>query len=242
MALLKPDWPAPSQVSALSTTRDRGYSSAPFNQFNLATHVNDQLDSVKKNRQLLIEQANLPEPPRWLVQTHSNHVVHSNEHHEDIEADACFTNQVGHVCAIMTADCLPILVCNQQGTEVAAIHAGWRGLANNIIEQTINQFTTDRSELMIWLGPAIGPNMFEVGQDVYDAFTQRDSRAKSAFVITDKTHYLANIYQLARQQLTDLGINNIHGGDRCTVTEKDDFFSFRRDGKTGRMASVIWLN
>ncbi len=242
MAIFTPDWPLPNSVSAVSTTRNLGYSKAPYHQFNLATHVDDDSDSVKKNRQLLIEQANLPEAPRWLTQPHSDKVIHSNDWHSSIEADACFTDQANHVCVIMTADCLPLLVCNQQGTEVAAIHAGWRGLANGIIANTLSKFSDKPTELLVWLGPAIGPKAFEVGQDVFDIFTQRDPQSALAFESTEADHYLADIYLLAKQQLSEFAITQVYGGDRCTFNEPDRFFSYRRDGETGRMASMIWLN
>jgi hypothetical protein len=242
MAIYTPDWPIPSSVSAISTTRELGYSHAPFHQFNLATHVNDEYDSVQKNRQLLIEQASLPESPRWLIQTHSNSSIQSDNWHENIEGDACYSNQPNHVCVIMTADCLPLLICNRKGTEVAAIHAGWRGLANGIIANTLNKFSDKPTELLVWLGPAIGPKAFEVGQDVFDIFTQRDPQSALAFEPTDADHYLADIYLLAKQQLSEFGITEVYGGERCTFNEPDRFFSYRRDGETGRMASMIWLN
>ena len=242
MTIFTPDWPLPPSVSALSTTRKTGYSLAPFDQFNLATHVDDDVDSVQKNRQLLIDQAALTEPPRWLTQTHSNNVIHTKDWHTDIEADACFTDQPNQVCVVMTADCLPLLVCNSQGTEVAAIHAGWRGLANNIIGETVKKFSGDTAELLVWLGPAIGPKAFEVGEDVFNVFTEQNQQAKSAFSPIKNNHYLADIYQLAKQQLIALGIKHIFGGDRCTFNEESAFFSYRRDGQTGRMASMIWLN
>jgi hypothetical protein len=242
MAIFTPDWPIPSTVSAISTTREQGYSPTPFDQFNLATHVNDEYDYVHKNRQLLITQASLPEPPRWLNQTHTNHVLQSDSWYENVEGDACFSNQPNHVCVIMTADCLPLLVCNRKGTEVAAIHAGWRGLANDIIANTLTKFSDKPSDLLVWLGPAIGPKAFEVGQDVFDIFTRHDHQSAIAFHPTDTNHYLADIYLLAKQQLAKLGVTQIFGGDRCTFNEPDTFFSYRRDGETGRMASMIWLN
>jgi hypothetical protein len=242
MAIFTPDWPIPSSVSAISTTRELGYSHAPFHEFNLATHVNDDYDCVHQNRQLLIEQASLPEPPRWLTQTHSNIVIHSDNWFENIEGDACFSNQPNQVCVVMTADCLPLLICNNKGTEVAAVHAGWRGLANDIIANTLQQFSAPPKELLVWLGPAIGPKAFEVGQDVFDIFTQRDPQSTLAFESTNVDHYLADIYLLAKQQLSKLGVTQIFGGDRCTFQDSNSFFSYRRDGETGRMASMIWLN
>jgi len=242
MAIFQPDWPVPDSVSARSTTRTAGHSSAPFDSFNLASHVGDGIDNVAKNRAALVQLGQLPRTPNWLSQTHSNKVIHTKDWHADIEADACYSDCINDVCIIMTADCLPLLICDIDGREVAAIHAGWRGLANNIIEQTVSRFKSDNKNLLVWLGPAIGPDAFEVGQDVFDRFTERDPQAKSAFKATSDIHFLADIYQLARQQLYQLGIENIFGGQRCTLNEPSDFFSFRRDGQTGRMASMIWLN
>lgn len=240
-SIIIPDWPAPANIRALSTTRQGGVSQSPFDSFNLGGHVSDERHSVDQNRAQLTIQAQLPEPPRWLNQVHGHHVINSQDWQLDIKADAIFSHQKEHVCTIMTADCLPILLCNQQGDTVAAIHAGWRSLAAGIIEQTIRFFQCDPHSIMAWLGPAIGPKQFEVGHDVYDIFCSHFPQAAQAFEATDGSHYLCDIYHLAKQRLIEHGVTAIYGGDLCTVSDKQRFFSYRRDGKTGRMASMIWI-
>jgi len=241
--LITPNWPAPKTIHAVTTTRGGGVSQAPFESFNLAAHVGDQDDSVIQNRQLLQTNLSLPNKPCWLGQVHSTNVIELNENppKNTLETDASFTTTPQVVCTVMSGDCLPVLVCNQTGTCVAAIHAGWRGLAAGVIEAAINRMPCDPATLLVWLGPAIGPNKFEVGQDVKDRFMQFSSEAKSAFVPHQEQHYLANIYLLAKQRLEKLGINQIYGGEHCTFTEEDLFFSHRRDKQTGRMASLIWV-
>lgn len=236
-----PDWPAPEHVKALTTTRVGGVSTGPYDSFNLGDHVGDNSLHVNQNRTSLLKQAELPEPPRWLSQNHGCRVVDSSQWVIGDQADAIVSHTPNHVCPILTADCLPILLCNKQGDNVAAIHAGWRGLANGIIEQTIAKLSKDKSELMAWLGPAIGPEQFEVGPEVVDVFVQHNALAQYAFQQTDDTHYLANIYLLARQRLQAVGVSAIYGGQFCTVTESKQFFSYRRDTATGRMASIIWI-
>jgi YfiH family protein len=241
-SLIFPDWPSPDTIKALSTTRQGGFSLPPYNGFNLGIHVGDELDTVLKNRDYLVDIAQLPESPRWLNQIHGTRVIKSNAWQLNIDADAIVSKQKNHICTIMTADCLPLLMCNKKGDTVAAIHAGWRGLAAGIIEKTIAELHCAPQEILVWLGPAIGPNQFEVGFDVYQTFTQHSAKANQAFQQTDSTHYLADIYLLARQRLTALGINAIFGGDLCTASHKQHFFSYRRDDITGRMASVIWIS
>ena len=240
-SLIYPDWPAPENIKAISTTRIGGFSLPPYDELNLADHVDDNPDAVNKNRVYLGELADLPESPRWLSQIHETRVLNSHDWQPDVQADAMISNSLNHICTTMTADCLPILLCTQQGDTVAAIHAGWRGLAAGIIEQTINKFSCAPQNIIAWLGPAIGPTQFEVGTEVYQLFTHDCPKAKQAFQQTDSSHYLANIYCLARQHLTKLGITAIYGGNYCTVTDKQLFFSYRRDGVTGRMASMIWI-
>ncbi|NQZ54629.1 MAG: peptidoglycan editing factor PgeF [Piscirickettsiaceae bacterium] len=236
-----PDWPAPSNIKSLSTTRIGGFSRPPYNELNLASHVGDDSDTVQQNRRYLIQSAQIPAAPHWLNQVHSTHAINSTEWNKDIEADAIFSSTENHVCTVMTADCLPILLCNRQGDTVAALHAGWRGLAAGIIKQTLNKFSCKPDDIMAWLGPAIGPMKFEVGREVFDTFHSHSSLADQAFEQIDATHYLADIYLLATQYLNELGITEIFGGDFCTVSEKQRFFSYRRDVITGRMASMIWL-
>lgn len=239
--IYQPEWPAPQNVKAFSSYRFNGFSAEPYHSFNIAHHVGDNPIHVENNRQLLMQLGQLPETPRWLEQVHSNTIINSKDWRDSIEVDAIISQTPRHVCPIMTADCLPILLCNQQGTAVAGIHAGWRGLANNIIENTVGAFPADVEDVIVWLGPAIGPRQFEVGHDVFRAFTEHNPSAKAAFQQRDNEHFLADIYLLARQRLQQLGINAIYGGDRCTVSEADTFFSYRRDNRTGRMVSLIWL-
>jgi len=240
--MIYPNWPAPDNIKAMTTTRNEGgVSVAPFDSLNLADHLGDDHDAVASNRQQLFNLAQLPNTPLWLSQVHGVRVINSVDWQMNIEADASFSSTLDHVCCVMTADCLPILVCNRQGTMVAAIHAGWRSLADGIIEATLAEFKCEADDILIWLGPAIGPNQFEVGLDVYQAFTAYSPLAAQAFKQTDKTHYLADIYQLARQRLQALNINTIYGGDYCTLSDPKRFFSYRRDDLTGRMASMIWI-
>ena len=236
-----PNWPAPDSVQAIATTRQGGFSLSPYDDLNLGLHVGDSSETVIKNRNFLAKTVSLPEQPRWLNQVHGTVVCSASDWKNGDEADAIVSHISQQVCTIMTADCLPILLCNQQGDMVAAIHGGWRSLAAGIIEETLQQFECNPKDIIIWLGPAIGPAHFEVGEDVYRAFTQHSKKAHLAFHQTGEHRYLANIYLLARQQLEALGIHSIYGGDFCTVSESSRFFSYRRDGATGRMASLIWL-
>jgi len=240
-SLIRPDWPAPGNVNALVTTRLGGVSPAPYNSLNLGDHVGDLPENIAANRRLLINTADLPDTPLWLRQTHSTKVINSQHWQTDMEADAIISSEINRVCAVMTADCLPVLLCDKQGRQVAAIHAGWRGLCDGIIEKTVAQFGGAPEDLLVWLGPAIGPAQFEVGAEVRDAFIAHSADAAAAFQEGKLGHYLADIYQLARQRLKANGIRQIYGGDFCTVSQPEEFFSYRRDGVTGRMASLIWL-
>ncbi|CNH12511.1 inner membrane protein [Yersinia aldovae] len=240
--LILPNWPMPATVKACSTTRYGGISEFPYDSLNLGTHVGDIATSVVANRQSLVEQAGLPQMPVWLEQVHGTRVLHlDGKTISDVQADAVYSRVTGQVCAVMTADCLPVLFCSLAGDEVAAAHAGWRGLCAGVLEQTLAQFSARPSSIIAWLGPAIGPQQFEVGEEVKQAFTQIDAQSTAAFTPSSGSKYLADIYLLARLRLQAAGIHAIYGGDRCTVTEKQHFFSYRRDGMTGRMASLIWL-
>ncbi len=234
-----PDWPAPRRVRALSTTRAGGVSVAPWNSFNLGDHVGDAPASVQMNRRMLRDTGGLPAEPRWLEQVHGCDV--STSVLPRWRADAGFSDRAGEVCAVLTADCLPVLFCNDSGTAVAAAHAGWRGLADGVLEQTIACFQGPPSSLLAWLGPAIGPHHFEVGPEVRAAFVDAHAEAASAFRPGKGDRWFADIWALARQRLNAAGISRIHGGGRCTYEEEERFYSYRRDGKTGRMASLIWL-
>ncbi|MFA3777655.1 purine nucleoside phosphorylase YfiH [Yersinia sp. 1652 StPb PI] len=239
--LILPDWPMPAGVKACSTTRHGGISESPYDSLNLGTHVGDVAASVIANRQRLVELAGLPQMPVWLEQVHGTRVLHlDSKAVADVQADAAYSRVAGQVCAVMTADCLPVLFCSLAGDEVAAAHAGWRGLCAGVLEQTLAQFNAAPASIIAWLGPAIGPQQFEVGEDVKQAFINIDPASASAFVPSG-TKYLADIYLLAHLRLQAAGIHAIYGGNRCTVSEKQQFFSYRRDGITGRMASLVWL-
>jgi len=235
------NWPAPKNIKAFTTTREGGVSKLPFSSNNLGDHVGDSPNNVKTNRDLLAKQ--LPSPPIWLNQTHSTNVYrieNSSIDHTIINTDASFTQLEKTVCCVMTADCLPIVITNKQGNAIAATHAGWRGLADGIIEKTVEQFQDKPEDLLVWFGPAIGPKAFEVGRDVYDQFVNQDACFADAFTnFGDK--YLANIYQLATIRLNNIGITSIYGGQYCSYSQESLFYSYRRDGQTGRMATVIWM-
>ena len=241
-----PNWPAPSNVKALQTTRIGGVSQAPYASLNLGAHVNDDGIAVAKNRQLLSPY--LPSEPVWVNQVHGVEVIDAAQSTCLQDADASFTTQANVVCVTMTADCLPVLLCDKAGTVVAAVHAGWRGLCDGAIEAAVNKLPVERSEILAWLGPAIGPDAFEVGDEVRQQFMQHDSQAKQAF----KQHgskWLCNMYLIAQQRLNKLDVTQVYGGgdhensidNFCTYTDEARFFSFRRDNVTGRMASLIWL-
>ena len=230
-----PDWPAPANVKSLQTTRLGGVSAAPYSSFNLGDHVGDEIKDVVANRQ------QLPSPAAWLRQTHSTIVVDASMVNTPIEADASFSRSEGVVSVVMTADCLPVLFCDQQGTVVAAAHAGWRGLCDGILEATVKAIDVKAEHIMAWLGPAIGPQAFEVGDDVRNEFIRHTAIAAAAFTPHSNGKWLGNIYLLARQRLNQLGVTQIYGGTECTFSDSERYFSYRRDGVTGRMASLIWL-
>lgn len=238
--LLCPDWPAPANVRAVQTLRSGGCSPLPWDSFNLGDHVGDDPGRVAANRATL--RALLPAEPLWLTQVHGISVVDAGAASPAREADAAFARQPGKVCAVMTADCLPVLFCDRAGTIVAAAHAGWRGLASGVLEATVRAMAVRPGELLAWLGPAIGPQAFEVGDEVRAAFLAHDPEAARAFVPHGVGKCLADIYLLARQRLQAAGVGSISGGDYCTVSDTDRFFSYRRDGVTGRQASLIWLD
>lgn len=241
-SLITPDWPAPAHIKAVSSTRLGGVSQSPYDSLNLGLHVDDNPDAVAANRNILSQSANLPSSPMWLNQVHGTDVVDACQWEEDMDADASYSNQPGKVCVVMTADCLPVLFTDRQGTQVAAAHAGWRGLLAGVLEDTLGRFSGKREDILAWLGPAIGPAEFEVGTEVFDAFNSRDKNASEAFRQTDSEHYLADIYLLAKQRLVLAGVTEVFGGEYCTVSDPARFFSYRRDGITGRMASLIWID
>lgn len=236
-----PQWPMPEGVGACSSTRIGGVSLPPFDSLNLGAHCGDNPAHVEENRQRLFTAGGLPEKPVWLEQVHGKDVLQlTGGPCLSKRADASYSSTPGTVCAVMTADCLPVLFCNRAGTEVAAAHAGWRGLCEGVLEETIACFRDRPENILAWLGPAIGPQAFEVGAEVREAFMAKDANAASAFRAAGEK-YFADIYQLARQRLARVGVSDVYGGDRCTFSESQQFFSYRRDKTTGRMASFIWL-
>ena len=236
---ITPDWPVPASIKAATTLRTGGVSQAPYYSFNLAEHVNDNAANVAVNRSRLAAMLALPTEPKWLQQVHSDKVVEVNaKSKNNVPADASYTIDTGVVCAVLTADCLPILLCDVQGEQIAAIHAGWRGLLAGIIENTVTKFQSQ--PLLAWLGPAIGVNYFQVGDEVRVAFIGKSETFATAFTAQKNGKWLADIYQLARIILKHLSINDIYGGDSCTVSDTERFYSYRRDEQTGRMATLIW--
>ncbi len=233
-----PDWPTPPNVRAVSTTRQGGVSLAPYHSFNLGSHVGDDPISVSANRTRLAASLQLPTMPVWLNQVHGARAV--NAAGAEREADVAYTGQRGIVCGVLTADCLPLLLCDAQGARVAAVHSGWRGLAAGVIEAALDVMGEGKN-LLAWLGPAIGPNAFEVGNEVREVFMAHDARAEQAFQPSGSGHWRADIYQLARQRLAAHGVTQVYGGNECTYSDAERFYSYRRDGKTGRMATLIWI-
>jgi YfiH family protein len=234
-----PDWSAPPGVRALSTLRGGGMSMPPWDSFNLGDHVGDNPRAVAANRALLRRE--LPAEPVWLSQVHGTHCVDAATARPGEQADASFSRQRGVVCAVLTADCLPVLLCDERATVVGIAHAGWRGLAAGVIEATVAAMDEPGSRLMAWLGPAIGPQAFQVGGEVRDIFLAGDATAAEAFVPAAEGKWLCDIYRLARRRLRALGIRRVASADFCTVNDAQRWFSFRRDGVSGRMASLIWL-
>lgn len=234
-----PDWPAPARVKALQTTRQGGVSAAPYDSLNFGDHVGDEPLTVERNRILLNKL--LPGEPVWLEQTHGTLVANADRASCLPQADACIARHRTAVCAVMTADCLPVLLCDEQGTVVGAAHAGWRGLCNGVIETTVLAMGVAPQNLMAWLGPAISQEAFEVGEEVRAAFVAVQPQAVSAFILGRHGKWFADIYALARLRLNALGITQIYGGGYCTWREREKFFSYRRDGVTGRMGTFIWL-
>lgn len=245
--LLNADWPAPPKVQAFTTLRHGlGVSPAPFDEFNLGNRYSADGDSpahVEANRGLLRDYFELPDEPRWLRQVHGVQVLRfdGEEHGTEPTADAAVSSTPGQVLAILTADCLPVLFCSAQGDEVAAAHAGWRGLCDGILEATVRSMRTPSSRLMAWLGPGAGPQAYEVGEEVREAFLRVDRQAQGAFIATREGHFLVDLYAIARQRLHAVGVTQVFGGNHCTITESERFFSHRRDRRTGRMASLIWF-
>ena len=239
--LITPDWPVPACVRAIITTRNGGCSQPPYDSLNLGDHVGDRPDHVKRNRAKLQRHLDLPSEPLWLNQVHGCTVASFTDDNERIQADAATTDLPGRVCTVLTADCLPLLLSNCSGSRVAAVHAGWRGIAAGVIEAALTRFNEPGESLLAWLGPAIGPDAFEVGKEVRETFLKLNPADELAFERAGPGQWMADIYRLARNRLENYDLSYIGGGDLCTVKQHDRFFSFRRDGITGRMASMIWI-
>ncbi|WP_322844849.1 peptidoglycan editing factor PgeF [Pseudomonas sp. B33.4] len=238
MNWLTPDWPAPASVKACVTTREGGVSEAPFDSLNLGDHVDDRPEAVAENRRRLTDHFSIQ--PAWLQQVHRIAVAHADPGIV-ATADASWTATPGIACAAMTADCLPALFCDRAGTRVAAAHAGWRGLAAGVLEATLDSLDVSAGDVLVWLGPAIGPKAFEVGPEVREVFINQLPQAAEAFVPSANAgKFMADIYLLARLRLAERGVTAVYGGGFCTVTDPR-FFSYRRAPRTGRFASLVWL-
>ena len=240
--MLTPDWPAPANVCAAVTTREGGVSAAPYDSFNLATHVGDAAAAVSENRCRLAARLQLEREPLWLSQVHANRVVDAATAAAGVSADASFTRQAGVMCAVLTADCLPVLFCDIDGQRVAAAHAGWRDLAGGVLEATLQALQVPADRVMAWLGPAIGPQAFEVGAEVRAAFVEQHPQAAAAFRAQAGAddRWLADLYALARIRLQAAGVDAVYGGGFCTYSDSRRFYSYRREATTGRMAALIW--
>lgn len=248
--LLTPKWPAPSNIKAYTTLRSPGYSEGPYASFNLGHHVGDNENDVRANRETLFQKANLPSEPKWINQTHSNIAVLAEtiSDAQVVTADASYTQKPNTICAVLTADCLPILVTNKEGSEVAAIHAGWRGLANGVVENTLATLASSPETLLVWIGPSISQPYYEVGEDFYAAFAEfhTENECHEAFKrkpIKETPKWLADVPLLAYQRLVKIGLKpqHIYLSNECTYSHEDRYFSYRRDGVTGRMASMIYI-
>lgn len=238
---LIPNWPAPKNIKAYFTTRIGGVSSAPYASFNLGDHVNDASENIEANRNKLSADLDLPNHPKWLQQVHGNDIINATDWRSNIIADGIYSKEPNQICTVMTADCLPILLCNTTGTQVMALHGGWRSLALGIVPKGVALFCDLPESILVWLGPAIGPKVYEVGHEVREQFLALDSRLSQAFVPSPAGRWLLDVYAVARFQCQQLGVTHIYGGNHCTYSEADKFFSYRRDGLTGRMAAGIYF-
>lgn len=242
---LDADWPAHPHIRGFSSLRrglNVGVSRPPFDDFNLGAHCGDDAQAVATNRAALGWAGALPSAPCWLRQVHGTRVWRFDAPTAvEIEADASVTSTPGVVLAVLTADCLPVLFAARDGSEVGAAHAGWRGLCAGVLEHTVAAMRSAPVDLIAWLGPAAGPQAYEVGEEVHAAFVERDAAAASAFNATRPGHWLCDLYALAKQRLAAAGVHAVYGGGRCTISETSSFFSHRRDGRSGRMASLVWI-
>jgi YfiH family protein len=238
---LTPDWPAPADVRAAFTLRTGGVSAPPFDSLNVGANVGDHPDAVAENRRRILHRLAFPEEPAWLEQVHGCEIADLDAARATARADGSFTRVAGRVCAVQVADCLPVLLAVRDGSAVAAAHCGWRGLARGVLEATVRALGLPGEELCAWLGPAIGPRAFEVGEEVRAAFLSQDARAAAAVAANARGRWQCDLFELARQRLAALGIAAVFGGGVCTHADPQRFFSYRRDGRCGRMAALIWL-
>jgi polyphenol oxidase len=241
LELLTPEWPAPAQIQAVSTTRAGGLSPAPYASLNVGLGSGDSHTNVLANRATLAQAAKLPAAPRWLSQVHGRDCVDAANAADGAQADASVAFARGQVCAIMTADCLPILLCDFSGTRIGAAHAGWRGLAQGVIEATVRRLDTQPDQLMAWLGPCISAAAYEVGSEVFDTFVSHHGADAAYFSATRPGHWHADLHGLARARLARLSVTAVFASPLCTAGDSQRFFSYRRDGVTGRMVSLIWI-
>lgn len=240
-SFIRPSWSAPSNVHAWSTTRLGGVSSGNYSGFNLALHVNDQPDNVVRNRTCLVSELALPAEPSWLEQVHGSDIVRIDQSPGQHRADGSMTCSDGLVCVVMTADCLPVLLCNRSGTAVAALHAGWRGLASGILEKGVDMVHGDDA-VLAWMGPAIGPDRFEVGEEVIEQLSATGNSNNDWYRPANRAgKFFVDLYSLARDRLIKSGVEEVSGGGLCTFTDDRHFYSYRRQGQCGRMASLVWL-
>lgn len=236
------NWPAPENIHAGTTIRKGGISNKPYDSLNLAQHVGDDPDSVFHNRQKVVTDLGLPNEPVWLEQVHGNRIIDIARTKDTANADGAYTNRSNHVCVVMTADCLPLLITDKNGREIAAIHVGWRGYASNIVGSALGMFKNKPENLLAWTGPCIHAEHYEVDNTVRDACLNITPLAIQAFKPSRKGHWYANLELLVRNQLGESGLLDVFGGDYCTYRDVDIFYSYRRDGSTGRIATMIWMD
>jgi purine-nucleoside/S-methyl-5'-thioadenosine phosphorylase / adenosine deaminase len=237
---LRANWPAPEHVRAGTSIRSGGLSQAPYNDLNLAHHVGDEPGNVKNNREIILNHLELQSEPIWLDQTHSSQIISIDNEPESREADGSFTTEQNKICTIMTADCVPVLFCDSNGTKIAAIHAGWQGICRGIIENAIKEFSVPES-LLVWIGPCISSKYYEVGKDVYERCINHSSSLKSAFDQINEDHWYCDLVNIVKIILKNAGVGLIYECNLCTYKMDKLFYSYRRDGNTGRTASMIWM-
>jgi YfiH family protein len=241
LQLIEADWPAPANVRAIATTRAGGVSVGPYASLNLGAHVGDEARAVTENRRRLRTALGLSSEPLWLNQVHGTEVVEAVSRDVPPTADASFARAPGHACAVLTADCLPVLFCDRDGTRVAAAHAGWRGLAGGVLESALRAMSVAPERVLAWLGPAIEQDAFEVGAEVREQFLARSADNEPAFKLNARGRWQADLYDLARRELARLGVTQVFGGGFRCYADRDRFFSYRRDGTTGRLATLVWM-